>query len=198
MSSSGPYRFEREPLGAGRWRSRAHAGAALSRAEVARLWEEDEAFRDVFLESLASTPTEAFLWETPPVSRATCDRPFEEVFVASPTLARAAPDSQPFADRFAGESGVLTFPNLGGDAELVVPCPDGDPAPCAHLAAFVRGAARERVHALWSAVGRALRGHLETSDAPAWVSTSGLGVYWVHVRLDAYPKYYAHGPYRTI
>ena len=30
-----------------------------------------------------------------------------------------------------------------------------------------------------------------------WVSTSGLGVYWLHVRLDSYPKYYQHAPYKN-
>jgi hypothetical protein len=28
-----------------------------------------------------------------------------------------------------------------------------------------------------------------------WISTSGLGVPWVHVRLDSYPKYYQYRPY---
>jgi len=34
------------------------------------------------------------------------------------------------------------------------------------------------------------------SDRPLWVSTSGLGVAWLHVRLDARPKYYQYTPYR--
>jgi hypothetical protein len=35
------------------------------------------------------------------------------------------------------------------------------------------------------------------SSAPLWLSTSGLGVAWLHVRLDERPKYYTHAPYRT-
>ena len=31
---------------------------------------------------------------------------------------------------------------------------------------------------------------------PHQVSTEGSGVSWVHVRLDAEPKYYHHSPYR--
>ena len=27
-------------------------------------------------------------------------------------------------------------------------------------------------------------------DQKLWVSTSGLGVFWLHLRLDSYPKYY--------
>ena len=32
---------------------------------------------------------------------------------------------------------------------------------------------------------------------PLWVSTSGAGVYWLHLRLDSFPKYYTHAPYRN-
>ena len=31
---------------------------------------------------------------------------------------------------------------------------------------------------------------------PIWLSTAGMGVPWLHVRLDSRPKYYAFGPYR--
>lgn len=42
------------------------------------------------------------------------------------------------------------------------------------------------IHARWT----------ERPDAPLWVSTSGLGVPWLHVRLDDAPKYYTHRPFR--
>lgn len=29
-----------------------------------------------------------------------------------------------------------------------------------------------------------------------WISTSGLGVSWLHVRLNFYPKYYSHNSYK--
>jgi hypothetical protein len=31
-----------------------------------------------------------------------------------------------------------------------------------------------------------------------WVSTSGLGVYWLYIRLDSFPKYYNFQPYKTL
>jgi hypothetical protein len=36
----------------------------------------------------------------------------------------------------------------------------------------------------------------ELDDRPLWVSTSGLGVSWLHLRFDRRPKYYTHAPYR--
>ena len=39
--------------------------------------------------------------------------------------------------------------------------------------------------------GAALRGRrLLGRQKKVWMSTSGLGVYWLHVRLDSRPKYY--------
>jgi hypothetical protein len=44
------------------------------------------------------------------------------------------------------------------------------------------------------ATGAAVAARL--SARPLWLSTSGLGVAWLHVRLDSRPKYYSYAPYR--
>jgi hypothetical protein len=163
--------------------------------EVLRLWREDADFRALFLALLADAPFAAFRWETPPVTRATADRPFEFVLLDDPWLARD-PEPQAFADHFAAaaEGGVVEFANRGGDAVLVVPCPQGSPSAYGHLAAFVRQAPGPQRHALWQAVGAAMQRRL--GDRPVWLSTAGAGVAWLHVRLDDRPKYYGYQPYR--
>jgi len=37
----------------------------------------------------------------------------------------------------------------------------------------------------------------QISDRPTWLSTAGLGVYWLHLRLDSRPKYYRYQPYKA-
>jgi hypothetical protein len=37
---------------------------------------------------------------------------------------------------------------------------------------------------------------IQLGTAPVWVSTAGMGVSWLHVRLDNRPKYYGYKPYR--
>ncbi|WP_391540805.1 DUF6940 family protein [Halomicronema hongdechloris] len=37
---------------------------------------------------------------------------------------------------------------------------------------------------------------ISEESRPRWVNASGLGVAWLHVRLDTRPKYYQHEPYR--
>jgi hypothetical protein len=62
------------------------------------------------------------------------------------------------------------------------------------LAAFIRRAPRTQVHDLWRVVGATMEGQL--SAMPVWLSTAGMGVSWLHIRLDSRPKYYGFRPYR--
>jgi hypothetical protein len=166
---------------------------AVPFSEVLRLWQTDAEFRAFFNALLADCPFAAFRWETPPVTAATADRPFEFVLLDSPGLARR-PDRDAFAEHFAPGGSVVSFANLGGDAILVVPTPLGPDAAYGHLAAFVREAPDAQRHALWEMVGREMERRL--SAAPVWLSTAGAGVSWLHVRLDDRPKYYGHAEYR--
>jgi hypothetical protein len=170
-------------------------GAPMSWAAVSLAWQRDPAFSSSFAVALRDTPFAAFFWESPPVSGATRGRACEHVIVDAPRLAgvRAEPDA--FEDHFAKGEPIATFANLGADAVLVAPAPFGDPQSGAHLAAFLRAAPPDRVEALFAAVGRAFDARLERPE-PVWLSTSGVGVRWLHVRLDDRPKYITHRPYR--
>jgi len=162
--------------------------------EVLRAWRDDASFRADFSVALARCPFAAFRWETPPLRAETASRPFECVLVATSPL---APDPVTFVEHFEAEreADVLAFPNLGGDARLVVPAPRAPDEVYAHLASFVRRAPDDQRHALWRLVARDVLRRL--GPRPLWLSTAGGGVGWLHVRLDASPKYYAYGPYRS-
>jgi hypothetical protein len=159
----------------------------------------NEGFRSALIADLANAPFAAYFWETPPITIATSDRPFEYVLTDAPGLASASPEVAAFREHFSSDAdadGVVTFPNLGGDATLVVPCPIGPLSSYAHLAAFVRNAPERQKHALLGSVGATALSHL--SDRPLWISTAGMGVFWLHVRLDSTPKYYRHAPYKRV
>ena len=147
-----------------------------------------------FSRLLANAPFAAYFWEAPPVMQESAGQPFECVLVDSPALAGVAADASAFAGYFSREAGdIAVFPNLGQDACLVAPCPRGPQAAYAHLAAFVRGAPESRQVAFWKCVAEEVGERL--SGRPLWLSTSGLGVYWLHARLDSMPKYYTWRPY---
>ena len=120
-----------------------------------------------------------------------------EVLVDAPALLEPPADERSFARHFrtaAAGQGVVTFANLGGDAILVAPCPEGPPQAYSHLARFVREGSPDQQDGFRTAVGEALE--QSVTAAPLWLSTSGLGVAWLHMRLDSQPKYYTYRPYR--
>jgi hypothetical protein len=168
----------------------------LSYAEVLTRWQDDFDFRKFFIALLAESPFSAFRWETPPITTATAKRPFEFILLDSPYLA-CDPDLLAFAEHFAiaTSGGVIEFPNLGNDAIMVVPCPNGSQSDYGHLAAFLRNSSESQQHSLWELVGEVMQRRLSTK--PVWLSTAGGGVAWLHVRLDDRPKYYGYEPYRN-
>lgn len=180
--------MERLPGEPARWAVIAAGERIAHRRWIAALGD-DASARAALNDVLRAAPWPAYLWETPVLAPDDDATLSEMALTPRPALLRAS-DPAPFAAAFRGVSPVVTFANLGGDAVLVAPHPAhaGD-AP--HLAAFVRSAPPAVVDALWIAVARAAA----ACRAPVWLSTSGLAVPWLHVRLDRTPKYYAHRAY---
>ena len=161
------------------------------------LLETNDAFANWFSGTLSAYKADAFYWELPPLTDATLDADAEFVLIDAPSLAQCAPEPAPFAEHFRQAPGedVVVFPNLGGDAVLVVPCPQGPHEHYPHLAVFLRGADKRQVRALWRRTAQELLRSI--GERPVWLSTAGGGVAWVHIRLDSRPKYYSYGPYRN-
>lgn len=165
-------------------------------------WQQDKDFRVLTTRILHDSPYSAFFWETPSLTPTSLHHPWEFVLIDAPMLAKASPNPQPFAAYLErGDDAIQVFANLGGDAVLIAPRALGPLPTYTHLANFVRQAPLKQVEALWQVLGNTLQtligDNLNSRTAPLWVSTSGLGVYWLHLRLDDYPKYYTHHPYRT-
>lgn len=170
-----------------------HDGAAATVRQVVQGWQTDAGFRTLFNRSLAQSSYSAFRWETPSVTAKSLDQAFEFVVLDRADLDRR-PDASAFSEYFASAvDGVAVFPNLRGDAVLVVPSPIVEHVAYGHLAAFVRRAPEIQQQALWQAVGAAMSQRVNAK--PVWLSTAGAGVPWLHVRLDDRPKYYHHAPY---
>lgn len=167
--------------------------------------------------AIVRTSFAAVFWECIPVTQSTLSTTnFEFVVMDSPALAVIQEaDIGPFSEYFAQAERsaaadpksspklAISFPNLGGDSTLVVPCPlptAAGPLTTAHIAPFLRKAPTDRVIALWKTVGESMLEVLHRL-APAekrWLSTCGTGVSWLHVRIDSVPKYYTYTPYREM
>jgi hypothetical protein len=154
-------------------------------------------FRQRFNSLLAEQPYRAFRWELPQLTTSRLMQPFECVILDDQSLDRPA-DRESFAEHFstaAEDESVLAFPNLGGDAILIVPMPVAEDTAYPHLAAFTRLAPETQIDAFWERVATLVLDRLQ--ETSLWLSTAGAGVAWLHLRIDQRPKYFAYQPYRT-
>lgn len=177
------------------------AGRTLSFAEVIAGWRDNQDFRAFFIAELAATAFPAFFWEMPPIRRGHSEIDYEYVAICSDDLEHLRADARAFESKLRDASpsrSVASFRNLGGDAFLVAPKQISGLECYGHIAAFVRSAPIGQRQELFRTLGSAIGDVLGESDARIWVSTSGLGVPWVHIRLDSYPKYYNHQPYAKL
>lgn len=178
-------------------------------------------FRQYFNHLLAKAPYASYRFETPALSLSTVDKPFEFVLIDAPGLHQRSVDPLPFkhyitntnpdsASLNTETSGgtlsdtaqpdkaakIVTFKSLGADATLIVPSPRASHNVYNHIASFTRAAPQDQTDALWLVVGQELRRLIGSS--PLWLNTEGSGVAWLHVRIDARPKYYSHQEYKSV
>ncbi len=173
-------------------------GRVLTFKEVIHYWQENEAFRAFYTNTLNESGFAAYFWEHPPITTATINRAYEFVLVKSNSLDGIQANGRPFQQKLASSNPnktVVTFENLRKDAMMVLPKRINPSTDCAHLGAFLQTTAQEQLHELWQVTGKAIKERL--SNDLMWISTHGLGVIWLHIRLDSYPKYYHYDRYRN-
>jgi len=153
-----------------------------------------EIFTDFYIDLLKSSTYTAFFWEVKPVTQDKLDDDFEFVLIKSNSLSKVKADKYTFQKYFTDEEKVVTFPNLGGDAQLVVPTPLNSPDCYAHLATFIRNASKDQVQKFWQTTAEVYEKAID--DKTVWLSTAGLGVSWLHVRIDSRLKYYRFQEYK--
>jgi hypothetical protein len=170
-------------------------GRYLTRRESLALLAESEEYRSYFIDVLLDLPYRTFRWETPPLTTEALSRTFEFAVIDSPDL-ELPPDLQTFSNQFRsmGPDSVGEFPNLSGDAQLIVPGPVSETSNYSHLGAFLRSAPPAQRHGLWKLTAEVVQNRIGSD--PLWLNTAGAGVSWLHIRLDRRPKYYVYSPYR--
>lgn len=160
------------------------------------LIQNSNAFIAFFIRLLQDSDFEAYFWEVKPVTTVQLSEHFEFVLVRGDYLMKLNSNRRPFEAYFSEDATVVSFNNLRGDAQLVVPSPISDEDHYTYLARFVRNAPENQVTAFFKRVGKEYASHI--CEARRWLSTAGLGVYWLHVRIDSRPKYYKYEGYKDI
>ncbi len=155
---------------------------------------------DSFNTLLSSCPFDAFFWECSPTIDGSNRMDF--VLVDAPALAqfaRTAPDRHAFRAHFpSGDPEVATFPSLGKDALLLAPNTQSA-QPFTDFAYFARRATALQQKAMYQRLSQVLQERISASyRTPLWLSTSGMGISWLHIRFDSRPKYYTYKPYKVM
>ena len=145
------------------------------------------------------SPHTAYLWECTPIQTSNLDKQcFEFVITKNGELDRKTPNPDIFREHFNTKHSCIVFSGLGGDAMLVAPVLTKSDLQYQHLCSFMGSPSVEEKDALWKSVAVAMDKELGSTNSPRWLSTSGLGVSWLHVRIDSTPKYYSHQEYKKM
>tara|TARA_Y100000389_G_C17232210_1_gene398750 strand:- start:215 stop:709 length:495 start_codon:yes stop_codon:yes gene_type:complete len=127
------------------------------------------------------------------------DLVYKEEFIEDERLLKAKEDLEPFAehlDKNKVEKYAISFPNLSGDTILVVPMPRKSKK-FTNMFYFMNNASEIQKKELWKKVSLEARKFLEKNEN-IWISTHGLGVNYLHVRICITPKYYENSKLKKI
>eukprot|EP01041_Mallomonas_annulata_P007837 gene7837-16028_t len=156
---------------------------------------ENPILRAILISTFKEFPHSALFWECPPISHLTITSTnFQFVLIHAEALESITADPEAFSNKFQQNNNmILKFHNLGGDALLLVPRPleTVDSSAYAHLAKFIKLAPSSQIDSILIEVANSIIEQVfHDKTKKLWTSTSGLGVSWLHIRLDSYPKYY--------
>ncbi|RHZ37251.1 DUF6940 family protein [endosymbiont GvMRE of Glomus versiforme] len=140
----------------------------------------------------------AYFWECLPISKDTLNRPFEFVVIKNEKLNNINQNYSSFKEYI--DKNEKSFISRRG-ATLIIPLPeknkDNEELDYKNLASFIQNVPdnSEQQKTLWQEVARQLETNLEDKN-PRWLSAHGLGVPYLHVRIDKQPIYYSWSEYK--
>jgi len=156
----------------------------------------------------------AYFWECPPVSKKTINKPFEFVVTKSDALTDIKQqDYSAYEEYLNKEENYFNY----GCSFLVLDQDEGKliiPTLCysrteteegikteiedyRNISEFVYHSPYSQSSEFWSEVGRVLEEELNKGGV-RWLSTYGLEVHYLSVRIDKQPKYYQHEEYKQL
>jgi hypothetical protein len=145
-----------------------------------------DTFTYKLIQCLLNVEYTAYFWECDQVNM---EKPFRFAIFNSKKLAERKQDNNAFKGVINCKKNVIAFPSLSKQINLVVPCKRSQSAEYTSLATFSQTAPIKQQVSFWKKVGE----NIKNGD---WVSTSGLGVSWLHVRISPRPTYY-HNEFNT-
>ena len=167
---------------------------------VLQALEEKMSLSKILIKTLAKCPLDHYVLEFPPVSGQTLHGiPFSFVVTKEARLDRKQ-SLDAFQEHYQRGKVVVNFKNLSGESTLVVPLPGSKSGgqEFSSIGPYSRTVPMKHQQKFWKRVARCILKEMKHDFYRAyWLSTSGLGVPWLHARIDKTPKYYVYGPFKT-
>jgi len=164
-------------------------GQYLSFEEVFQLLENNSVFIEFYKDQLIKINFPAFYWEHPAMKKEFSGKKYECILQRSRPLEHLPINESAFKDYIHLNEQATDFMNLGKNARLVVPTKRSDKEIYNHMGKFIRFAEKEQIIEVFKRVGKSMLEEIESKKL-IWLNTAGLGVIWLHIRLDTRPKYY--------
>lgn len=150
----------------------------------------NQEFRQSFINLLLTQNYEAFFLEFEKFD--TCNPVSFRIIDATSKFKNVVQSPKEFNKYFQTNNNnnpVISFPNLSGDTTLVVPTPFSDTENVAHLKSWLDTASNSRIDTVFKYLAEKVLEEAQNNPS-IYVSTHGLGVYWLHFRICSTPKYY--------
>ena len=163
--------------------------------EVFELWQADDNFITFYINTLINFDYKAFHWEHPCLEEDLLDKKYECTITKSKRLETASINEEPFKEHIYTNESVIDFMNLGKNARLIIPSKKTDKEVYNHLGKFIRTAPKEQIMEVFKRTGKLVTKEIK-ENGKIWFNTAGLGVIWLHIRLDTKPKYYKTKKYK--
>lgn len=163
--------------------------------EVFELWQDNTAFINFYKDELIKLNYPAFYWEHPALKTEFLNKNYECILLRSGRLEKLPVNEQAFKEHLSKKEEVVDFMNLGKNARLVVPTKKSEQAIYNHMGKFIRMASQKQITEVFKKIGQAITEEIEKQPI-VWLNTAGLGVIWVHIRMDTRPKYYKTKQYK--
>ena len=136
-----------------------------------------------------------FIWRTNRINKNE-DLVYKEEFIEDKRLFNIKQDYSPFLKKpcqllhkkHSHEKYIISSLNLNKDTILIIPKPRKNKT-FTTLFHFMNEASQLQQKKLWKKVALETKKFLKNHDN-VWISTHGLGVSYLHIRISAKPKYY--------
>jgi len=131
-------------------------------------------------------PNKPFMWKCKPVSKLSDKFTYQFKIAKFPLIQDLNSFSEHFK-KYKKSNKVINFYNLSKSTQLIVPYPNENKN-YSHFQLFLQNASNEQQANLWKKIGNVLIEEIN-NNTKIWLSTHGLGINYIHIRIKASPDY---------